>query len=117
MGSNIHISNLVCEFIEYLKLSNYKIAINNLLSNSIYLKYTEAGVAIYSGINHNSWRTCDNISSNYGLFAKDALLVLQIDMKNSTKKPLLCAGKYRNSSKHVMIYRDSNSVKRLKRIR
>ncbi|CAG8530816.1 20603_t:CDS:2 [Dentiscutata erythropus] len=77
-GSSIHISDFVCETIRRLKLSDYEIAINDLLSDSICLKYTKA---------------------------------------DGTKKPLLHAGKYHDSSKHIIIYRDSNSVLKPKGIK
>ncbi|CAG8505496.1 4897_t:CDS:2 [Racocetra persica] len=70
------------------KLSDYEIGINDLLPDSMHLKYTEAGVTIYPGLNRDTLFMFDN-SSNHGLFAEDALLVLQIDMKDGTKKPLL----------------------------
>ncbi|CAG8833352.1 30894_t:CDS:1, partial [Racocetra persica] len=39
----------------HLKLSDYEIDINNLLPDSMHLKYTEADVAIYPGINRDGW--------------------------------------------------------------
>ncbi|CAG8651084.1 30608_t:CDS:2, partial [Racocetra persica] len=115
-GSSIHISDFVCESIGRLKLSDYEIGINDLLSDSMCLKYTEAGVAIYSDINHDTLFMFDN-SSNHSSFAKDALLVLQIGMKDDTKKPLLHDNTIPNSSKYIMIYIDNANVKRPKRIK
>ncbi|CAG8474429.1 7366_t:CDS:2 [Racocetra persica] len=115
-GSSIHISDFVCESIGRLKLSNYEIGINNLLPDSMHLKYTKAGIAIYSGINRDALFMFDN-SSNYGLFAEDALLVSQMDIKDGTKKLLLYDDTMSDGSKHIMIYIDNANVKRSKRIK
>ncbi|CAG8771151.1 16965_t:CDS:2, partial [Dentiscutata erythropus] len=115
-GLSIYISDFVYETIRRLKLSDYEIAINDLLPDSICFKYTEAGVAIYLGINHDTLFMFDN-SSNHGSFAEDALLVLQMGMKDGTKKLLLCTSKYRDGSEYVMTYRNSNGVLKPKGIR
>ncbi|CAG8845099.1 34464_t:CDS:2, partial [Racocetra persica] len=114
--SSIHISNFVCESIGRLKLSDYEIGINDLLSDSMHLKYTKAGIAIYPSINRDALFIFDN-SSNYGLFAEDALLVSQIGMKDGTKKLLLHDDTMSDSSKHIMIYIDNADVKRSKGIK
>ncbi|CAG8511608.1 16605_t:CDS:2 [Racocetra persica] len=56
-------------------------------------------------------------SSNYGSFAKDALLVSQMGMKDSTKKLLLHDDTMPDGSKHIIIYIDNANVKRPKGIK
>ncbi|CAG8630666.1 13096_t:CDS:1, partial [Racocetra persica] len=56
-------------------------------------------------------------SSNYSLFAEDALLVSQMGMKDGTKKPLLCDDTMPDGSKHIMTYIDNANVKRPKEIK
>ncbi|CAG8761877.1 20341_t:CDS:1, partial [Racocetra persica] len=56
-------------------------------------------------------------SSNYGSFAKDALLVSQMGMKNGTQKPLLHDYTMPDGSKHIMTYIDNANVKRPKGIK
>ncbi|CAG8790214.1 32521_t:CDS:2, partial [Racocetra persica] len=143
-GSSIHISDFVCESIGHLKLSDYEISINDLLPDSMHLKYTKAGIAIYPGINCNGWWICDDLvnqvveyaipifeqthpnkialfmfdnSSNYGSFAEDTLLVLQMGMKDGTKKLLLRDDTMPDGSKHIMIYIDNANVERPKGIK
>ncbi|CAG8573952.1 26168_t:CDS:2, partial [Racocetra persica] len=101
-------------------------------------------IAIYLEINRDGWWTCDDLvnqvvecaipiferihlnkialfmfdnSSNYGSFADDALLVLQIDMKDGTKKLLLRDDIMPDSSKHIMTYINNANVKRPKGIK
>ncbi|CAG8721551.1 29625_t:CDS:1, partial [Racocetra persica] len=143
-GSSIHISDFVCESIGRLKLLDYEIGINDLLPDSMHLKYTKAGIAIYLGINRDGWWTCDDLvnqvvecaipiferthpnkialfmfdnSSNYGSFAEDALLVSQMGMKDGTKKLLLHDDTMPNGSKYIMIYIDNANIKRPKKIK
>ncbi|CAG8500799.1 16122_t:CDS:2, partial [Racocetra persica] len=115
-GSSNHISDFVCESIRCLKLSDYKIGINDLLPDSMCLKYIKAGVAIYLDINHDALFMFDN-SSNHGSFAEDALLVSQMGMKDGTKKLLLRDSTMPDGSKHIMIYIDNANVKRPKGIK
>ncbi|CAG8841161.1 2324_t:CDS:2, partial [Racocetra persica] len=56
-------------------------------------------------------------SSNHGSFAEDALLVLQIGIKDGTKKPLLRDSTMPDGSKHIMTYIDNANVKRPKGIK
>ncbi|CAG8525313.1 2809_t:CDS:2, partial [Dentiscutata erythropus] len=120
-GSSIYISDFVCEFIRCLKLLDYKIAINDLLLDSMCLKYIKAAlyaIPIFERTHPNKIALFmfDN-SSNHSSFAKDALLVSQMSIKDSTKKPLLCTGKYHDGFEHIITYRDSNSILKPKRIR
>ncbi|CAG8829930.1 10167_t:CDS:2, partial [Cetraspora pellucida] len=56
-------------------------------------------------------------SSNHSSFAEDALLVSQMGMKDSTKKPLLRDGTMPDGSKHIMTYIDNANIKRPKGIK
>ncbi|CAG8761167.1 22541_t:CDS:1, partial [Cetraspora pellucida] len=56
-------------------------------------------------------------SSNHGSFAKDALLVSQMGMGDSTKKLLLHNDVKPDNTKHIMTYVDMNSEIRPKGIK
>ncbi|CAG8642466.1 11340_t:CDS:2 [Dentiscutata erythropus] len=99
-GQSIHISDFFCKSIGRLKPSEYEYYINNLLPDHMRLKYTQACVAIYPGVNRDEINMGDGGKNRKG---KD-------------KKPLR-NGSMPDSSEHEMNYIDSEGVKRPKRIR
>ncbi|CAG8790085.1 4541_t:CDS:1, partial [Cetraspora pellucida] len=55
--------------------------------------------------------------SNYKKFADNALLVLQINMSNGTKKPLLHNDIKSDGSQHIMTYVNANDTIKPKEIK
>ncbi|CAG8512942.1 4101_t:CDS:2, partial [Racocetra persica] len=94
-----------------LKLSEYERCVNDLLPDDshIKLKHTKACIIIYPGSNQNAQFIFDN-SSNHSVFAKDALLVSQMNMGDGTKMPLLHNSIKPDGSLHIMTYIDDKEI-------
>ncbi|CAG8752763.1 5291_t:CDS:2, partial [Cetraspora pellucida] len=100
---SIYVSDFICESIGCLQFSEEKCAINDLLPDDEQLIYTETCVVMHAGTNYNGY-------CNYNAFADNALVVTRMNMKDGSKQPLLCDGQKPNSSIHIMIFTDIDSV-------
>ncbi|CAG8455845.1 7806_t:CDS:2 [Dentiscutata heterogama] len=85
-----------------LCLSQEEKEANNLLLNNERLPYTDACIIVYPGLNQDG-------CCNHNSFAKDALLVSRINMKDGGKRPLLCNGRMHNGSIHIMTFVDQDN--------
>ncbi|CAG8835966.1 37422_t:CDS:2, partial [Gigaspora margarita] len=80
---SLHVNDFICESIGCLQLSEEECAINDLLPNN---------------------------NCNHNVFADDALVIARMNMKDSSKQLLLHNGKKPDSSTHIMMFTDIDSV-------
>ncbi|CAG8467208.1 5918_t:CDS:2 [Scutellospora calospora] len=130
-GLSIHVSEFICESIGHLCLSEEDKVMNDLLPNDERIPYNEAyvthkdfmkqvverAIPIFEQMHPGKTALFmfDN-SCSHNAYANDALVVLQMNLKDEGKQPLLRDGKMPDSSVHIMTFVDEDGIKKPKGI-